>query len=128
MDNLGISDGAVNANEARGMDDELKDKQDDMSKSMDKLDISLSNENKEVLRKYLEETFGLLCQNGIDEKLDVTYLKYLMHNANLHEDNPALFKRINDLSKYGEFLTQWTKEEFVAFFMNEDKQRSLKTV
>ena len=58
----------------------------------------------------------------------MTYLKYLMHKANLHEDNPALFKRITDLSKYGEFLTQWTKEEFVAFFMNEDKQRSLETV
>ena len=61
MDNLGISDGAANAGEARGMADELRDKQYDMSKSMDKLDISLSSENKDVLRKYLEATFGLLC-------------------------------------------------------------------
>jgi hypothetical protein len=33
------------------------------------------------------------------QKVDITMLKYFMHKANLQNENPALFKLINDKAR-----------------------------
>ena len=38
-----------------------------------------------------------------DAKLDVTELKHFLHKANLHSENPALYKIINDIAVNSEF-------------------------
>ena len=38
-----------------------------------------------------------------------------MHHANIHEDNAALFKCINDLAVN---QGQWSKREFIDYFLN----------
>ena len=42
-------------------------------------------------------------EEGEDAKLDVTELKHFLHRANLHSENPALFKIINDIAINSEF-------------------------
>ena len=56
-------------------------------------------------------------ESGDDAKLDVTELKHFLHRANLHSENPALFKIINDIAVNSEFKQQWTLEETIEFFM-----------
>ena len=107
---------------------ELKVKLDEMNQQMSLLNIDLAESDKTALREYLSKTFALLCVDGVNEKLDVTYLKYLMHKANLHQDNPALFKKVNDRSKFSNFSEEWTREDFVAFFMNEPHQPREKSI
>ena len=41
--------------------------------------------------------------NDEDAKLDVTELKHYLHRANLHSENPALFKVINDIASESNF-------------------------
>ena len=57
------------------------------------------------------------AEEGEDCKLDVTELKHLLHRANLHSENPALYKVINDIAINSEFKEQWTLDETIAFFM-----------
>ena len=60
---------------------------------------------------------SVLIESGEDAKLDVTELKHYRHRANLHSENPALFKIINDVAVNSEFQQQWTLEETIQFFM-----------
>ena len=62
-------------------------------------------------------TKRLSVEASEDAKLDVTELKHFFHRANLHSENPALFKIINDIAVNSEFKEQWTLDETIAFFM-----------
>lgn len=66
-----------------------------------------------------------------DVSIDITNLKYLMHKANLHTDNPALFKAINDRAKKStatqkEYEGTWTREQFRNFFLNTEQKLNVK--
>lgn len=58
---------------------------------------------------------------GIEnEKVDVTMLKAYLYQENIHNLNPTLFKRINDIASTSNFTKEWTLEEFTRFFMAQD--------
>lgn len=58
------------------------------------------------------------------QKVDITMLKYFMHKANLQNENPALFKLINDKAREEpKFEGSWTKQQFVDFFVGNQQRR-----
>jgi hypothetical protein len=44
-------------------------------------------------------------------------LKAQLYQENIHNLNPTLFKRVNDIAKTSNFQKEWTLEEFTRFFM-----------
>lgn len=55
-----------------------------------------------------------------NDRVDVTMLKAQLYQENIHNLNPTLFKRVNDLAKESKFQKEWTLEEFTRFFMAQD--------
>ena len=51
----------------------------------------------------------------------MTSLKYMMHKANLHNDNPALFKKVNDMALKTQFEGVWNQQEFKEFFLGKSE-------
>jgi hypothetical protein len=49
--------------------------------------------------------------------VDVTMLKAQMHQENIHNLSPTLFKRVNDIAKKSGFQEEWTLDQFTKFFM-----------
>ena len=47
-------------------------------------------------------------------------LKAQLYQENIHNLNPTLFKRVNDIAKAHNFMKEWTLEEFTRFFMAQD--------
>ena len=58
------------------------------------------------------------CIETQKDKIDITELKHFFHRANLHIENPALFKAINDKALNSDFQAEWTEQEMVDFFMS----------
>jgi hypothetical protein len=44
-------------------------------------------------------------------------LKAHMHQENIHNLSPTLFKRVNDIAKKSGFQEEWTLDQFTKFFM-----------
>lgn len=77
----------------------------------------MTKEEKVALEEVIDNIF-VLCShcdtqsNPKDEEtytIELTTLKHLMHLANLHTNNPALFKVINDLALNSDFQGAWSK-------------------
>lgn len=59
-----------------------------------------------------------LCINYEEkEKVDLTELKTYLFSENIHNLNPTLFKRINDMAKKSNFSGELTALEFERLFM-----------
>jgi len=46
--------------------------------------------------------------------------KAYLYQEGIHNHNPTLFKRVNDIAKTSNFTKEWTKDEFTSFFMAQD--------
>ena len=93
-----------------------------------------SSANINTLESQLKDIFRVL-QTGINTAattnqgqkqisagvIDLTQLKYYLHKANMHIDNPPMFKTINDLAKSTDYEGCWDEQQFVGFFMNHDQ-------
>ena len=73
-------------------DEDLAHLQDDIAS----LKVEFTEKDTSNIEKWLRKTYDQVAQEGI---LDVTYFKYLMHKADLHLTNPALFREINNRAK-----------------------------
>jgi hypothetical protein len=52
-----------------------------------------------------------------NDRVDVTMLKAQLYQENIHNLNPTMFKRVNDIARTSNFQKEWTLEEFTRFFM-----------
>lgn len=56
----------------------------------------------------------------MDNKVDMTQFRAYLHQENIHNLNPTLFKRVNDLARKSNFELEMSEEQFVQFFMAND--------
>ena len=66
------------------------------------LQINISPDETIEMEDFLGDLFTML-KSDVDSTVDITNLKYLMHKANVHTENPAMFKAINDAAKFSDF-------------------------
>ena len=55
-----------------------------------------------------------------NNKVDITEFKAQLYQENVHNLNPTLFKRVNDMARKTNFEGELTEEQFVNFFMAGD--------
>eukprot|EP00347_Sterkiella_histriomuscorum_P012332 403369000 len=106
-------------------DEELKQEEEIMNQFQDlgfginpSLHLEFTNSQMNKMKDSIRKLFN--CLRNADNKVDVTQFKAYLHQENVHNLYPSLFKRINDLAKKSNFTEQMDEDEFTRFFMAAD--------
>ncbi|TNV78472.1 hypothetical protein FGO68_gene11817 [Halteria grandinella] len=70
------------------------------------------------MKESIKKLFQLLKNES--NKVDITQLKAYFHQENIHNLNPTLFKRVNDMARKFNFELEMNESQFVQFFMASD--------
>ncbi|CDW84594.1 comm domain-containing protein 4 [Stylonychia lemnae] len=106
-------------------DEELKQEEEILNQFQDlgfginpSIHLDFSNLQINKMKDQIKRLFNLLRNEN--NKVDVTQFKAYLHQENVHNNNPTLFKRINDRAKKSNFTEQMDETEFLRFFMASD--------
>lgn len=74
------------------------------------VETGINHKEKQRMRDSVDQLFSFIS-DGPDE-IDVTCLKHMLHKANVHSYNPALFKAVNEASLKADFTSKWSRQQF----------------